>query len=115
MAEQKVMAELGQFLARLRSLDPPPAWCVPDKSDEVRASEVIVLQAADQARVEQYLRHLADNGSGILAQVELIIQSLAEQLHAAQQELQKDKGKDRVLENALFALMQYLISNRGKS
>ena len=126
-SEPQVPPELAGFLQQLRSLVPPPAWCVPEDENKVPGNRMLMLDAHDVKGLENYLAHLSNHGRAILAQVEQVILGLAKRANDAEnrqriKDVSPEKSEhqprpilapDSCAEDALFALMQYLLSLRG--
>lgn len=131
-AEPPIPPELAGFLQQLRSLVPPPFGLIeeggPTASGHrvtfhpVNASSPLVT-AVDPDRLCDYLGHISNHGAAILAQVEQVILGLANRANAAEHRpMEPFPGSmppkprlapDSCAEDALHALMQYVLSLRG--
>lgn len=117
MPDPTVPPELAGFLQQLRSLVPPACFSVP--------AEFVRSDSHANAEVLSYIAHLSNHGAAILAQVEQVLVALARRAHAAERPTADPfpdarttprpprLAPDSAAEDALFALMHYLISTRG--
>lgn len=122
----QVPPELGQFMAGVRSLVPPPFEVRlggdPPEGFRVALLEAngpVIVVAKDVQRFMAYLEYLSREGPEILSQIEQVLVGLARRANAADREADEDetpdenfRRADKAAEEALCALMRFILAIR---